>query len=276
MVNNLARSLRKLSFVKTNKTVKFFLKKISLILSKIIYGEKKQVKIANKYEFYLDSIFAFSNYENWGNEHNSGFEKLVELSKDKNVVFDIGGHVGLCALPMSQNISKNGKVYTFEPSNLNRTYLKRHLEFNDVANVKVIDKLLGDKKTDDVEFYELKDVSGTPSIVNIKSNFIQTTKSQTTLDLFCSENALVPDLIKIDVEGAEFFVLEGSRKTLTKYHPDIMLSLHPKHLEKLGRSVEEIFDICDELGYKLVDCIAGEKIKKQKLPLSEFLMTKLD
>src|SRR3989344_1527561 len=42
----------------------------------------------------------------------------------------------------------------------------------------------------------------------------------------------VPTLIKIDIEGDELKVLQGSIKILKKYHPRIILETHSKRLEK--------------------------------------------
>lgn len=273
MLSNIARFLRKFSFIKRNKLVKKILKKSSLFIAKLIYGEKKEVKIANQYSFYLDSTFAFSNYENWGEGHNSGFSKLVELSKGKKTVFDIGGHVGLCTLPMSLQIAPEGKIYTFEPSDLNRKYLKKHLEYNSIDNVEVISDLLGNEDDTDVDFYELVDVSGTPSIVNVKEGFQKVSKHQITLDSFCKKNNLVPDLLKIDVEGAEFFVMQGAGNIIKQYKPDIILSLHPKHLKELGIDVNFIFDFAQNFGYEIYDCSTMEMISNGlQLLLEEYYL----
>ena len=39
-----------------------------------------------------------------------------------------------------------------------------------------------------------------------------------------------PDIIKIDVEGAEFEVLEGASRALTEFHPTIFLEIHGTQL----------------------------------------------
>lgn len=262
MLRSSAAQLRKLSFIKQNKVVNNFLKTISLKLSKILYGDKKLVAIAGKYKFYLDSDFAFANYESWGEKHNGGFEKLIEVSKDKKVIFDIGGHIGLCALPMSTNISQESVIYSFEPSNRNRYYLQKHIELNDISNIYVIDSLLGDTNKENVEFFELNDVSGTPSIVNIKEGFQKVLKKQVTLDSFCEDNRLIPDLLKIDVEGAEFFVLNGGTKIIKMYKPDIVLSLHPKHLNKLGLDMNYLFEFCDKYKYEIFNCSDMKRVIK--------------
>ena len=43
---------------------------------------------------------------------------------------------------------------------------------------------------------------------------------------------LKADLLKIDIEGFEIEVLEGTIKTIKKYHPKIIIETHSRALEK--------------------------------------------
>ena len=52
-----------------------------------------------------------------------------------------------------------------------------------------------------------------------------------------------PDLIKIDVEGAEMFVLEGAITTLRKYHPVVIFEHGLGASEFYGATPEGIFDL---------------------------------
>jgi hypothetical protein len=56
-------------------------------------------------------------------------------------------------------------------------------------------------------------------------------------------------LLKCDVEGAESEVLKGSGKFLRKYRPDIMLSVHPSELVKLGSNKEDVVKLLRDYGY---------------------------
>ena len=53
-----------------------------------------------------------------------------------------------------------------------------------------------------------------------------------TLDSVVQSLSLKPKFIKIDVEGAEFDVLQGMQETLKKYKPEIMLEKHPSLVPK--------------------------------------------
>tara|TARA_Y100000389_G_scaffold512_1_gene461 strand:- start:900 stop:1667 length:768 start_codon:yes stop_codon:yes gene_type:complete len=63
-----------------------------------------------------------------------------------------------------------------------------------------------------------------------------------TLDSF----SITPDLIKIDVEGFELKVLQGSMKTLNNHKPIVLIELHPENTDN-----ETIKTILLSLGYKM-------------------------
>jgi hypothetical protein len=48
-----------------------------------------------------------------------------------------------------------------------------------------------------------------------------------TVDAFVEQMGLRPTFVKVDVEGAEYFVLRGMRATLRTWRPRLMLEVHP-------------------------------------------------
>lgn len=269
--------ISKFSFLKKNAFLKKFLKILVKLFSKLIYGRYKKVSIINKFDFLIDSTFAFSNFENFHKNHNKGFEKLLEISNNTNVVFDIGAHIGLCTLPLSK-ITK--KVISFEASPTNLKYLNSHVSINQISNVSIISSLVGEKNTEIVDFFDAKDGSGIPSIVNVKlkkKNMIinHIKVKQLSLDSFIEEKSIFPEILKIDVEGAELNVLDGSKSLLTNYRPKIIISLHPWHLNLLDRNIKEIYDYCDKYSYQLLSCIDEHSILENELGLDEYYMKPL-
>tara|TARA_B100001057_G_C22853701_1_gene951954 strand:+ start:607 stop:1440 length:834 start_codon:yes stop_codon:yes gene_type:complete len=266
--------ISKLSFIRKSFFLKKILKLTGKIFAKIIYGNYKKISIANKYTFLIDSNFAFSNFENWSKDHNKGFTKLLNISKNKKIVFDVGAHIGLCSLPLSFLVSK---VVSFEASPTNVKYLKKHLIVNNNLNVNVVPYLVGRENISYVDFYNVEDGSGIPSIVNLnkkkknlKINNVQI--KQIFLDDYVKKNSIIPDVIKIDVEGAEFNVLDGATKILKDYRPKIIISLHPEHLRLLNRNIQEIYDYCDLYSYNLLSCIDEHAITSNELSLDEYYM----
>jgi len=56
----------------------------------------------------------------------------------------------------------------------------------------------------------------------------------TTLDRFCSDNGVVPELMKIDVDGYEGKILRGASGLLNTVKPTILLELHKDEVQREG------------------------------------------
>lgn len=58
-----------------------------------------------------------------------------------------------------------------------------------------------------------------------------------------------PILIKCDVEGAEYEVLAGAETLMRQRQVPILLSVHPRKLEAMGRSVQAVVELLAARGY---------------------------
>ncbi|MFQ6016731.1 MAG: FkbM family methyltransferase [Kiloniellaceae bacterium] len=221
--------------------------------------------------FKLDGRFAFSNYEAWGGGKNAGFQACVEASSGARCVLDVGAHIGLVSLPMSRAVAPGGRVYVFEPADFNRALLRRHVALNGADNIEVVGDLVGERDENEVAFYE-KDADTGLNTVAVRpgqSSFFKTRKRQICLDTFCERRGLEPDVIKIDVEGAEVGVLRGAVRTLRRFRPIIFLSVHPRQLRLLGHDVAELSRLIGEFGY---DCRSVSGSEVSELEGQEYLL----
>lgn len=216
--------------------------------------------------FKMDRRFAFSNFARWGSAHNRGFVACIEEARGMRTVFDIGAHIGLVSLPLSKSIDPEGRLFAFEPAKSNREYLLDHIRSNGIQNIEIVSDLVGDETVGSVRFFESSSDSGMNTIAESRrrSGFDETTVKQITLDEFCNESDLRPELIKIDTEGSELNILRGASEMLQKYHPVIFLSVHPQHIADLGGSVEELEELLVELGY-LVNDMDGNIVRPTEL-----------
>jgi FkbM family methyltransferase len=138
------------------------------------------------------------------------------------VVWDIGANVGLYALAAAQAAGRRGLVVAFEPVPENLSFLRRHLELNALAQVTVVPVAVSDAEgvvrmsrgATRSEFH--LDVDGTLEVPSL------------TLDAWHGRQhpPRQPDVIKIDVEGAEVEVLRGAQRILTAYRPRVYLAIH--------------------------------------------------
>jgi FkbM family methyltransferase len=263
--------IKSIAFVMSNPELRKFFRNVGVCISGKLYPNGVIKNIGGIDTFRMSPEFTFYNLDEWGSGKNNGFSKLVELAKGKSVVFDIGAHIGICALPISRVMKKGGVCYSFEPARANRRYLETHLKMNNVDNVIIVSCLVGDKCDDSVEFFESSTDSGINSICQLKNKdsiYNKIVKEQVTLDSFVAKYCCIPGLIKIDVEGAEINVLRGAKSVLREYHPEIIISVHPNHLEIQGYSVDELTKEIRGLGYQIYN-IDGSQLN-DKLQSGEY------
>ncbi len=78
------------------------------------------------------------------------------------------------------------------------------------------------------------------------SEFIQTT----TLDLFVGKHGIQKlDFVKVDIEGAELFMLKGSEASLKNFKPHLQLELVDWCAVRLGYDVADVFEYLRSLNY---------------------------
>jgi FkbM family methyltransferase len=144
--------------------------------------------------------------------------------------FDIGANVGYYTLLSSSLVGESGKVVAFEPWARNIQYLYRHIELNRLANVAVLPAACSDstgialfsagRNSAEVHLTQRTDCEVAGPVVTV------------SVDDFVTATGLLPDVMKIDVEGAEHLVLKGARATLAKAKPTVFLSTHSEHLRE--------------------------------------------
>lgn len=169
---------------------------------------------------------------------SGNFDKdtLVEFEKyirPNQVVYDLGANEGYYAISASKIVESNGKVFAFEPMPENLRLLNKHISVNKIKNITVIDKAVSNKN-DILTFSKTDDRAGN-TYVNSSPKFEETTSRfevfSVALDHFCiTDKNPSPDVLKIDVEGAEYDVLIGAQQVIEKYKPIVILATHDYHV----------------------------------------------
>jgi FkbM family methyltransferase len=145
------------------------------------------------------------------------FERHV---RPGHVVLDVGAHVGYYTLLSAVLAGEGGAVWSFEPNPRNARFLRRHAEINGLASVRVTEAAVA--AADGTARFDFGSGSGTGHLATAGALEVRTVR----LDRFCAEKGIAPDVVKIDVEGAEMEVLRGARATLARHRPTIFLSTH--------------------------------------------------
>jgi FkbM family methyltransferase len=172
--------------------------------------------------------------------------EALRLPQTTRIVYDVGANVGYITLAFASTMKDGGKIFAFEPLSSNIEAIKKLTKMNNLEDrVEVLPLALADTTgkqkfvmwgSSAMHLLESalngQDTSCCPSIV----------VDSTTLDSFVFElNNPPPHLIKIDVEGAEVRVLEGSLRTLSTYSPSIIMEIHgPANARMVWEALESL------------------------------------
>jgi FkbM family methyltransferase len=160
----------------------------------------------------------------WNPEEYRAFRESVGAGA---VVFDVGANLGAYTLLFAQWASPNGRVFAFEPAPASLTGLRRHLQLNGVNDrVEVVAAAVSESSgTATFHMDRHGGTSGLFTATDAASTPV--TVATTTLDHFCAERGVQPNVIKIDVEGAELEVVRGGRETLASPAVTTFVEFHP-------------------------------------------------
>lgn len=201
-------------------------------------------KIKQKLEFslfpqqYKEKYFRQIAALNWQNIHSKNIENellLIRYFLEKDSVFiDVGANLGQYLFVAESIIDQNkGHICGFEP----HPYLASRLE-KIFPKTEIIQKALSDaigKAQFKVPFFKHREIHTRGTL---KTNHIETDETNfkllnveiDTLDTFVKSKDLRKiDVIKIDVEGAEFDVLKGASDSIKQFKPVLIVEIEQRH-----------------------------------------------
>ena len=176
-------------------------------------------------------IAGSSNHGCWlGSYEAAKQRKAIELVRPGMVCWDVGANVGFYTLLFAELVGPQGKVFAFEPFPRNVDLLRRHVEINGYRNVRIFPCALADFDGE-ASF----DPGPNPSMGRITSGGPVRVPCARADTLLATGEVEAPDVIRIDVEGAEAAVFRGARQIMER-HPLILLATHGAQvqLECLG------------------------------------------
>lgn len=177
---------------------------------------------------------------------------LGELAPGR-VFYDIGANIGWYSLLAARVVGPEGRVVAFEPSLENASLAARNAAVNRFANVTVVCAALTDEDgwmtfLDKGTLQGRLDKDDSASQAEFRARRDQRIRGRipvpvARLDTWLAQTGeQPPDVVKLDVEGAELGVLRGMRATIEASSPTLVIELH--------RTNEVVADYLDAVGYE--------------------------
>lgn len=226
------------------------------------WRRKRQVQLSGitsqPLRFYVASHVENFRILRYGGEQEI-LTRFLQLLQPADTVFDVGASVGLYCVATA-TVVQQGNVYAFEPDPETYAWLRKNVKLNRLRNVHLLNWAVSNQTgeatlyTDGVEGYAPSLVKQEQPNAPAGERRIKTD----TLDRQIAQGSLpVPDVLKVDIEGAEQLCLLGSQRLLGnefgKKPRLIFLELHPLSLPLFGSSIEEVTELILGAGYTIDD-----------------------
>lgn len=162
----------------------------------------------------------------WTGTYETAVQRaMARILSPGSVFWDVGAHVGFFSVLAARLVGDAGSVHCFEPMARNRERLLCAIELNEFENVLVHDCALAAESGEGTlqprgssSMWTLMKGNGETLGVPVRCYTIQELADELKL----------PDLIKIDVEGAELDVLRGGHRLLTQRRCAVIVEVSDK------------------------------------------------
>ena len=242
------KSIKKISkgkgYGKKYNTIKSFSKKIESSL----ITDSAEVW-AGKMFLHPNDAFRLSIY---GIHSKIDFEIFQKYVKKGDNVLDIGANIGYFTLMLAKLVGPTGKVFAFEPDPRNISLLKKNIETNGYQNVVVVPKAVSNVN-EKCTLFTSQSTFGQNRIYEPKKTknqeYIPIESETIFLDNFFMNNKKIENIsfVKIDVEGAEKYVLEGMKNILSlNKNIKIFSEIDLDFLNDAGSSYTEMIEFLEK------------------------------
>ncbi len=250
--------------------VKIGIARILYTLVRSIYGKKTKNMVVkrNGITYALDlsegidlSVFLFGTFQ----KHITR-SSLISIPHDATIL-DIGGNFGVMALQFAQ-MSPAGRVFSFEPTHYAVTKFRQNCALNPTLGERItlMQSFVSDCASEDASLkafssWKVDGAAGEKHPVHRGSQKSTQGIGAITLDSFCHRTGIDRvDFIKIDTDGHEYQVLNGARKCIGAFKPQIIFEVGGYVMEEQGIEFSSYLDFFDSLGYKLFDAKTTRRI----------------
>jgi FkbM family methyltransferase len=196
----------------------------------------------------------------YGHYHERYEADLVaRLLSGDEVFWDVGANVGYFTLVAATALNHRGRIVTFEPGKNAYARLTVNLALNPWRNIQTFPVAVTDREGEAVLH-----LAG--DIADSSANLYQAAGAQAgsetcrtvALDHFLQEEHLpLPDLIKLDAEGAELAVLKGAQKLINESPPLWLMEMEEKNLRAAGASKAAVVQFLVGCGYRAAHLSKG-------------------
>lgn len=174
-------------------------------------------------------------------------QEIAKIPAGRSYV-DVGANIGYFVLEAGK---RGVSVLAFEPSPRETVRLKRNIALNKFEGIKIFEAGISNKAEDRNLKLGMEYNPGQNSVLDVSKSVDSVSCAFAPLSHFLTSDEIKNiGLIKIDVEGFEYQVLQGMADAFPLLSCPIVIEITPSFLEKAGHSAQDIYSIFEQHGYR--------------------------
>lgn len=155
---------------------------------------------------------------------------LAERLRRGGVLYDVGANIGFFSLLGARRVGPTGHVYAFEPVPENAAAIRANAAANGLANITVIEAA-ATRTSGSADLLVIGEASWSHLASYGDHPGTRRTLSTRTVAIDDLGDLRPPDVVKVDVEGAEIAALAGMERILGEHAPAIVCECHATNVE---------------------------------------------
>jgi len=178
---------------------------------------------------------------------------VLQYLRPGDCFFDVGANIGYYSVLAAAAVGPAGRVFAFEPEPRNFDLLQRNLELNQLAGRAEAARLALSSSTGQAELSLHPDNLGDHQLFGRQAGQSLIPVEVVRGEDYFAGQAVRPQMVKIDTQGAEQAVVEGLLPLLRAAGPELhmIVELTPRSLREAGSSGAELVDLLTTLGLPL-------------------------
>lgn len=174
---------------------------------------------------------------------------LFNKMRKDSVFLDIGAYVGSYAIVVSKAYPQCS-VHAFEMNPFLIGELRKNARLNHIGNLILVCAAVWDVNGLAVGYDVLLDGDNSTNSIQERTDGSFESVTSLRIDSYCEQMRLKPNVVKIDVEGAEVRVLRGMGNVLNSIEA-LFLEIHPAWLGRYNNTMNELADILLQQKFKI-------------------------
>lgn len=181
--------------------------------------------------------------------------QLIKELKPGMKVLEIGANIGYYVKLVANEIGSDGRILAFEPSRVNVDMLRKNVELSSLEDIVHIEHTAVGETSGEAELF-MMDKANASSLIRRTDNSLTQVDSEivpvVSIDDYLASYELDFDWFRMDVEGYEFEIVRGMKKSIAKSKPaGCFIEVHSSLFPELGHTTLEFMELMNSNGFRL-------------------------